>query len=293
MTLVDINGVRVDRIVAEQLPEIKNQVLNRDRDKHLLIDGREGSGKSVFAMQLAKALDNDFNIDKIAFSADGFIKLIKSDKIKKGDCILLDEAFSAASARASLSQINRAMMTVATEMRQLNLFIIIVLPSLFDLDRYFAIWRCDTLFHVYFNLRGDRGSYSIYPFEEKLKLYIHGKKTYNYYACSSPYPHCTFTNQWIVDEKEYRERKAEAFRHRHISFASKRWKERAMRAIVHLQEKEGYTYEEVGRIVSMSEDNIDKCLEKWRKLPPKQPNIIDTTSLEEEDDDEDDNGGKK
>lgn len=209
-----INGVTIDNVTAKHIPIFVNQVLKKDRDKHLLVDGREGSGKSMLAMQLAKAMDPNFNIDKIAFNADQFEKLVKDPKRKKGDCILLDEAFSSASARSSLSHINKAMITVATEMRQLNLFVIIVLPSFFDLDRYFAIWRCDTLFHVYFNKKGERGQYIIFPFRKKLKLYMKGKKMYNYNVVKSPYPACSFTKQWVVDEQQYRLRKAQAFRER-------------------------------------------------------------------------------
>ena len=159
MTYVEVNGVRVDRIVANQLPEIQKLVLTKNRDKHIIIDGRERSGKSKLARQLAKALDPDFNIEKIAFNSLQFIDMIKDKSRKKGDAIILDEAYGAANSRASMSDVNRAMVQLGTEMGQLNLFIIIVLPTFFDLDKYFAIWRGETLFHVYFDEDGGRGDY--------------------------------------------------------------------------------------------------------------------------------------
>lgn len=275
-----VNGVFIDNVVAKQLPDIIDDVLKRDKDKHILIDGREGSGKSLFAMQMAKAFDPNFNIDKIAFNADQFIKLVKCPSRKKGDCILLDEAFSAASARASLSMINKAMITVATEMRQLNLFVIIVLPTFFDLDKYFAIWRCDTLFHVYFDGKGNRGQYIIFPFNDKLSLYINGRKTYNYGCWKSPYPPCSFPGAWVVDELEYRKRKAQAFRERKSETNNDRkWKERFFKVVEILHKQNNYTCRELGKFIGVSEDNMQKMLEIWANSHRKIEDISNNTMV--------------
>jgi energy-coupling factor transporter ATP-binding protein EcfA2 len=257
-----INGVTIDDITAQQIPRIRRDVLKKDRDKFIVIDGREGTGKSVFAMQLAKVLDADFNIDKIAFNADTFIKLLKSKDRKKGDCILLDEAFSSANSRSSLSQINRAMMTVATEMRQLNLFIIMVLPTFFDLDKYFAIWRCETLFHVYYNKKGKRGQYIIFPFNKKKMLYIKGKKLYNYGLVKSPYPPCSFTKQYVVEEKDYRLKKASAFKKRETTITEKKWRERTRELLKYLRIKYNEPEEELGKLVGMRQNKVNRLVNK-------------------------------
>lgn len=259
--MAEINGIFVDNIVAKQIPDIRHEVLKRDKDKHIVIDGREGSGKSMLAFQLAKALDPEFNINKIAFNGKQFEDLIKDPSRKKGDCIILDEAFGSANSRSSLSAINRAMVTLATEMRQLNLFAIIVLPSFFDLDRYFAIWRCDTLFHVYFNKDGDRGQYIIFPFDTKLKLYVDGKKTYNYNAVKSPYPPCHFNKDWVIDEEEYRKRKAEAFRIKKVYTRELKWLERFWKLVEYFHKKEGWQLKQLAEIIEIEEDNMQKCYE--------------------------------
>lgn len=284
--MAKINGVYIDNILASAIERFKDEVLNKDKDKHLLIDGREGSGKSIFAMQLAKALDKDFNIDKIAFNSDQFISLVKDTKRKKGDCILLDEAFSSASARSSLSQINKAMIAVATEMRQLNLFIIIVLPSFFDLDKYFAIWRCDTLLHVYFNKKGDRGQYIIFPFKKKLKLYINGKKTYNYNVVKSPYPACRFEKLWVVDEFQYRERKAKAFRTRQLGVRDLRWKNRCLKLMNHLFYDLKYSNEEIGKVIEETEASVKETRLRGRGRQLESNNkLIVTQELKNFDED--------
>jgi len=249
-------------IIKQRIPIWKKDVLVKDKDKTLVIDGREGSGKSVLAQQLASALDPEFNIEKIAFNADQFIAMIKDPKRKKGDCIVLDEAFSSANTRASMSSVNRAMIGIATEMRQLNLFVIIVLPSFFDLDKYFAVWRCDVLLHVYFNKKGDRGNYIIFPFHTKKKLYLNGKKLYNYNCVKSPYPVCSFGKGYIVDELEYRKRKAEAFRVRKLSSREQKWKERFERSLVYLIKKDGLTAQKIAEIIGVTPKIIEHTIQR-------------------------------
>lgn len=280
--MAEINGVFIDNIVANQIPDIRNGVLKQDKDKHIVIDGREGSGKSALGMQLAKALDPEFNIDKIAFNGLQFMKLVKDPNRKKGDCILLDEAFNAASSRATLSEINRAMVGVATEMRQLNLFIIIILPTFFDLDRYFALWRCDTLFHVYLDKKGNRGQYVIFPFDSKLKLYVDGKKTYNYNAVKSPYPPCRFNKMWIVDEAEYRERKAAAFRTRKVSSHNKKAHDRFIQICKILHDEEHRSWTQIGEMVGETGPTIAKIVDYALKSDEEQRNINNNTTWEEE-----------
>lgn len=252
-----VNGVFIDNIVAEQLPKIRKDVLKKDKDKVILIDGREGAGKSVLGMQLAKALDPNFNLNKIAWNANQFIRLIKSPDREKGDCILMDEAFSSTSSRGALSNVNRAMMGVATEMSQKNLFVIICLPSFFDLDKYFALWRCDTLFHVYFKKNGDRGRYIIFPFRKKKDLFINGKKTYNYNCTKSPYPPCTFNNQWVIDEKEYRKLKGKAFSKRRLTLFEKRWKDRTAMLIRRLHDVYKETELTIGDLLGLRQQQIN------------------------------------
>lgn len=206
----------------KELGRIKKAVIKKDRDFVMVIDGEEGSGKSVLAQQIARRLDPNFCIDNICFNADQFIDRLK--KAPKFSCIVLDEAFSSANSRSALTEVNRSLIGVATEMRQQNLFVLIVIPSFFDLDKYFALWRCRALFHVYFKKDGGRGSYIIFPKSKKKYLYLLGKKFYDYSKPASPYPVCRFTNHYTVDELDYRKKKADAFKKRVVSNLAKRWK---------------------------------------------------------------------
>lgn len=238
----------IDPIVKQELDKVRYRVLQKDHDWVACIDGEEGCGKSVLAMQMAKYLDPSFTIDNIVFNSDAFIKKIKDPKTKKGSCILLDEAFSAANSRASMSEVNRSMIAVSTEMRQRNLFVLIVLPSFFDLDRAFAIHRTKALFHVYLDEDFNRGQYIIFPKDLKRDLYIAGKKKYSYGWPHSPYPPCRFYNYYPVDEQQYRVTKAEAFKKRVVSAMARQWMLQRNTYIKYMYKNYGLTQDELAKI---------------------------------------------
>ncbi len=234
-------------IFKGELDKVKKRVLTKDRDFVMVIDGEEGSGKSVLAQQIATYFDPKFTIDNIVFTSDEFLKIIKDPKTEKGTCIVLDEAFSAANSRSSLTEVNKAMIGVATEMRQKNLFIIFCIPSFFDLDRYFALWRCRTLVHVYFAPNEAR-RYVIFPKDQKKMLYIKGKKNYSYGFPKSPYPPFHFPNFYTVNEEDYREKKASAFKKRTVSNQARKWLMQRNAYAKYILETLGLSQEDVAKI---------------------------------------------
>lgn len=253
----------VDPILAKELDIIKHRVLTKDRDWVVGIDGEEGVGKSIFGQQVARYLDDNFNIDNICFTADELIARIKDPNIKKGSAIILDEAFAAANARAAMTEVNRSLIGVATEMRQKNLFILIILPSFFDLDRYFALWRCRSLFHLYFTENEDR-RYIIFPKEQKKYLYLYGKKTYNYSKPRSPYPPMVFPHLYVVDEAAYRLKKANAFNKRKVSNQAKKW----------LGQRDAYI-KELSYRNKVSQEELASIPQKYGAEPLSQRGICD------------------
>lgn len=238
----------IDKIIEVELDKIKKRVLDKDMDYVACIDGEEGSGKSVLAMQICKYLDEDFDLDNIVFTSDDFINLIKSPKIKKGSAILLDEAYNAVNSRATMSEVNRSMVAVATEMRQKNLFVFFVLPSFFDLDRTLAIHRTRALFHVYFGADYNRGQYVVFPKDTKRDLYLFGKKKYNYTHPRSPFPPLRFFNEYVVDEEEYRAKKAHAFQKRSVSNQARKWLMQRNAYIKYLYQSGSLTQDEISKI---------------------------------------------
>jgi len=199
-------GLYVDGFLSNQLLKIKKGVNTKDRDWVLIVDGSEGSGKSVLAMQIGAVLDDNFCLSKITFTASQFRKAVVG--AKKGECIIFDEAFRGLSSRSSLSEVNRMMVTLMMEMRQKNLFVIIVMPTFFMLDKYAALFRAKGLFHVYTN-KGKRGFWTFFNKSKKKVLYILGKKLYNYSNPKSTFKG-RFLEKYTVNEELYRKAKKDS-----------------------------------------------------------------------------------
>lgn len=188
----------------------KDRLIKKDADDVYLVDGGEGAGKSVFAMQFAKAIDSSFNIERICFTPDEFIKAIQD--AQKGQAIIYDEAYSGLASRQSLSEINKLIVSMMMEMRQKNLVVIIVLPTFFMLDKYVAIFRSRGLFHIY-QSRGRRGYFLYYNNKNKKKLYLLGRKLMDYRLPRVDF-RGKFYGKYVVDEEEYRRRKDYALKNR-------------------------------------------------------------------------------
>ena len=199
----------MDGYLKQNLDRAK-EIVTKDWDFVCFIDGYEGSGKSVIAQQVAKYCDPTFNIDRICFNPDDFIKRI--NEAKKGEAIILDEAYGAMSARAAMSSLNRTMLAVLMEIRQKNLFVFIVCPCFMDVEKYVAIWRSRALIHVY-TKNFKRGTFAFFNADRKKTLYVLGKK---YYSYSKPKANFigSFTDGYVVDDVEYRKKKLQALEHR-------------------------------------------------------------------------------
>lgn len=173
----DISYYIEPRLKSNLDERVIKSLKQKDKDCVLVIDGKEGSGKSTLALQIAKYVDPTLDLSRIVFDAESFRQAIF--KAKKGQAVVFDEAFTGLSSRASLSGINRALVSLMMQMRQKNLFVVMVLPTFFLLDKYVALFRTRALLHVY-ESRGTRGYFRLYNSRIKKYLYLAGKNTYSY-----------------------------------------------------------------------------------------------------------------
>lgn len=212
MVKILINGTQfvIDGYLKENMDTAKT-VVKKDWDMLFCVDGMEGSGKSVLAMQLAYYLDPTLNMSRIVFNPAQFKRAILT--AEKYQAIVYDEAYTGLSARAAMTLINRTLVSMLAEIRQKNLFVFIVMPCFFDLDKYVALWRSRALIHVYTGDNFQRGFMAFYNVDAKKRLFILGKKFYSY---GKPRPNfiCRFTDQYVVDKKEYKLAKLNALNRR-------------------------------------------------------------------------------
>lgn len=203
-----------------------------------VVDGNEGAGKSLLTMQMAKWCDPTLTLDRIVFTPRDFKNAVI--EAKPYQAVVYDEAYTGLSSRATMSLINRTLITMLAEIRQRNLFVFIVLPNFFDLDKYVALWRSRALIHVYTGNNFQRGFFGFYNVDKKKQLYMLGKKFYNY---SKPIPNFRgrFTNHYVVDEQLYRKKKKDSL--------TEREKKKEQQEIK--KEMEGIVFE---RVMAMSKD---------------------------------------
>jgi len=215
----------MNRLLKQQLDIMINAALN-DFDSLMIVDGQiEGSGKSVLAQQmgfyLANTVGSKFSVKNIVFTPKEFkAAVLNADKYT---VIIWDEAYKGANKFRIMSSINQSIMSLLQQIRQRNLFIILVLPYFFDLTSYVAIPRSWFLIHVYLKTQIDiydqeaqidfnksvfeRGHFRFYSRKAKKTLYFRGKKEYNYNAGRGDFIG-NFPNHYTVDEAAYKEKKA-------------------------------------------------------------------------------------
>ena len=128
-----------------------------DEDRSYIIDGKEGTGKSLFTIQQAAYIDptildddGDKVLPRICFTVDEFIDALRNTKStpEHTKAVIFDEGFRGFSTKAALSKANKRITQTMMEVRQNNLAIFIVSPTIFMLDWYIVQHRSYALFHI-------------------------------------------------------------------------------------------------------------------------------------------------
>ena len=109
-------GFSFDLYLGNNLLPYKKAVLNQDFDCACIVDGKEGSGKSVLAQQIATFLDKDHHLDvdkQICFTPKNFMDAVQS--LEKGKAIVWDEARRGVNRRRSTQDVNLSITDMLAE----------------------------------------------------------------------------------------------------------------------------------------------------------------------------------
>lgn len=269
-------GYHVPKAIKSMLDKAKHQVKEKDWDRVYLIDGAEGSGKSLLGLQLGYYLDPNLNLNNIVFNGEDFSDAI--NRVEKNSCIIFDEAFNGLDSSGATRKMNRFLVRKLQECRQKNLFIIIILPTVFLLNKYVALFRSRCLFHVYALKDGTRGFYRVYNKKNKSYLYFAGKK---YYSYQKPFINKSwrFYGKYPLDEQEYRKKKLEALKYEEEQDdTSNPFKLRYVYLCKLLKEKFNYPYTKQAEYltsvgVKIDNTTIVKYIKRWAVNPIK-PQIL-------------------
>ena len=169
-----------------------------------------GTGKSVFSQQLCEAyleavrqnhdIDNRLELKNIVFTPDDLIE--RSFKVPKYSCVILDEWED----NHYFSKLGMSLREFFRRCRQLNLFMVCIIPNLFQLPKGYAISRSIAAIDVKFDNNLDRGNFEFYGFTKKKKLFNFGKKREDYSVVKSDFKG-RFLDGFVVDEQKYKKKK--------------------------------------------------------------------------------------
>ncbi len=167
-------SIYVDGTLHKNLKKMHEMVTD-DWDIVGLYAGKEGSGKTVKAMQDALVLDPNFNLDNIVFNPEQFQAVVET--APPYSVIMWDESDDLA--RNWQSSIVQNLTRYFKRIRSKNLYILLVTPTLFDMRKQFVMHRINYVVKVYARAvdgKLRRGFFEFYNDKTIRKLYIDGKK---------------------------------------------------------------------------------------------------------------------
>lgn len=203
------NSFHMDNTLHRELKKMKDQVLIHNDMGVILLDGRPGSGKSTLAAQIACFLtEGKFNIDYECFNQKQTFNVMK--KMVAGDCCIIDESFDVINKRTAQTSANMLTINMLQQMRSRKVFILILLPSFYDLDKNVSLWLASALLHCYRSPEplGKRGQYVAYNIEGIQRLWLYGRQSYSYsLKITQPNFRARFPKHFPIDPIKYEQKK--------------------------------------------------------------------------------------
>lgn len=260
MVVVDVKGFQfyMDGKVKSNLDYVKDRVLNYNNMMVCIIDGRPGAGKSTLAAQAAYyCTDGNLSIEDETFTIDQTTSMLK--KQTPGKAVIIDEAFDQMNKRTANTTMNMLTISLLQRMRSKRIFIFIVLPYIYDLDKNVILGLCDTFIHCYRRPFGPRGQYKVYDEDRLRRLYLVCRQTYNYPdKVSQPNFYGKFSKKFPLDYNEYENKKEKSL------LSMIQTKENIVRTKYHKQRNElimlahnlGKTAKEIANIIGVTERTI-------------------------------------
>lgn len=213
--------------LAKNIALVLHSTLFENEDCLFMIDGKEGAGKSVLALQigdfcvkLAKAwgVECEFGIDNIHFNTKDYMEFSLQQRDLNKRCVvnILDEARADLFKGTTMSKTNRGFTNYLSQIRDANQIHIIVLPAFHDIDKYIFMWRQRLIVHIDKTYKEnkdsptgwslDRGKFKV--FEKNMHLincYFSQKIRYQYPA--KCYAQGRFYENYPISKAEYQNKK--------------------------------------------------------------------------------------
>lgn len=181
------DGAYIDETLAQNLNVYAEKIA---KDMHFfgLITGHDsvGNGKSTLATHVGcyltnkinelHGVNNSFTNKNIAFKGQELADI--SFKLPPLSVILLDEGDDMTT--HGMKELAVRLKRYFRKCRQLNQILIVILPSFFEFPKFYSLNRSHFLIDVQFEGKFERGFFSFYGPDSKKKLYLRGKKEWDY-----------------------------------------------------------------------------------------------------------------
>lgn len=245
------------------------KLTKKDWDKVLIICGDEGISKSNLALHVFDWWNTKLygkveakDIDKVALSVEKFAKAI--GEVKQYDLIVYDESGDLSNKR-TMSKVNVAITQAYQVIRGLNIFTILVIPSVFDLDGFFVKRRARSMIYVF-----KRGRFAYWNKSRLRKL---AEINQNYYYKNiwavKPLFYDTFAKYEGVLAKPYKklkDEKIESSRKSLLSLVSPKEEKKEHHLVTKYKKEtailtdklfeDGYTKREIGKLLGLDNNAI-------------------------------------
>lgn len=184
-----------------------------------LITGMEGSSKSTLAITsmmtyICHVLGMTFDMRNVCFSLEHLNDCIMN--LPEGSIIELDEFVLMGSSDETMTRLQRLLRRKFTLIRKKRLFILLVIPSIHMLNKYFALQRTRYCINCTC-MDAKRGYARLYGYGKKNYLCMNGHKTFSYdhFQYDTEIRFLDLRNKDIVEEDiidwdEYEKKKEEA-----------------------------------------------------------------------------------
>jgi len=194
-SLVRSGKLKVNKHLLSNIDEIIDMIRLKF-DGVVLIDGMEGSGKSELGKQVCLISNNTFSDKDVFYTVDQFEEWVENSN--PGSAGLWDEFVLAGLSTDALTKMQNVLIKKFTMMRKKGLIVVLVIPYIFMLRKYFAVARTRCLIHVYCKGK-KRGYFKFYNYKEKQFIYNYGYKTWLY----SPKMNASFQGMFSAWADDY------------------------------------------------------------------------------------------